>query len=137
MLEIYLRGGVAIRMVMFDVGDHQDIGRQTQEHAVIFIRFDHEIIAFARVRVLMQVLDQPANDIRRVHAELGKTPGDHGGGCGLAVRSGHRGHFLPAGQLLKEVHALQHRDAGFLGGDDLDIRIRDRGRANDRIRALT
>ncbi len=44
-LEI-CQGGVAIRVVVLDVGDHFDGGLQAQEHAVVFVGFDDESVAF-------------------------------------------------------------------------------------------
>jgi hypothetical protein len=56
------QGGIAIRVVVLDVGYHFDGGFETQEHAVVLIRLDDEGIAFSGPGVNTQVRQYTADN---------------------------------------------------------------------------
>ena len=49
--EIFLGGGVAVWMVMFQGGNHDPVWVEAQEHAVVFIGLDHKRIPFSSMRI--------------------------------------------------------------------------------------
>ncbi len=57
-----LIGWVTIGMIVFEICYHRDMRFQSEEHTVIFIRFNDEESALARARVDFQIVQCAAND---------------------------------------------------------------------------
>ncbi len=135
-LVVLLRGGVAVGVVVFDVGDHQNIRPQAQEHTVVLVRFNHKKGTFSGMGVFMQILHHAANHVRRIGAQSIQAPSDHCcSGC-FSMRTGHRDDFLPGGQFFEEIHTFEHRDTGLPRGCDFHIIIGYSGGADNDIRTL-
>lgn len=99
-----------IGMIVFEVGQHGDGGRQTQKHIVVFIGFDHEGIAAAVPRVIAAIQQRAANDIRWIAPRLAQYVGDQGCGGRFAVRASH-------GDLQRALEEQRQRLAPPQDGD--------------------
>jgi len=111
-------------MVVLETCDHLDLRLEPEEHVVVFIRFDHEWFAFARMRVDSEIVQHAADDKGWVTSQFAQDPGGHGGGGGLAVRPGNGNPHFVFHQATKEVGTFVHRDARTLRGFDLGVVVR-------------
>ena len=121
-------------MIVFDVGDDGTVRTQAEEHMVIFVRFDDEVVASAGTAVAVPLRQHAAQNDRRVLPGFQQYLGDHGRGRGLAMRSGDGDADLSGHQYAQEISALEHRYAIGPRSDQLRIVGRD-GRRHDNGRA--
>ena len=128
-------GWEAIRMVVFEIRDHFHAREQAEEHVVVLVGLGHEVCTIACVCVHAEVCGNATNDEGRIQAKFGECPGGHGGRRGLAVGAGDGDADLAGHQLPKDVDALVDRDPSVPSSLDLDVIIRNGGRAHDPVRA--
>ncbi len=102
MVELPLDGrevGEDIRVVEFQVVQDRraravmdELRALVEEGAVVLVGLDHEERRTAQARRNPEVLRHPADQEARAHAGVLQNPGEHAGGGGLAVGTGHRQH---------------------------------------------
>ena len=127
------QGGVAIRMVVFQICDHFDVRLQTQEHAIIFISLDDKGAALPVTGIGSQVCQHTSHDEGWIAVQCRQYPCNHGGGSGLAVRSGDGYAVFTFHQVGQDVGPFQHRDPAGTCRNHFGIVIRDGGRAHHQV----
>jgi len=126
------RGGETVRVVVFQVADHSQVGLDAQEHTIIFIGFDYKGTAFSGMGIARaQVLGCSPDDKRGILPQAHEQPGDHRGDSGFPMRSGDREHLPSRQQASQDLGALEHRDASRLRRLDFDVTIGDCRRAHN------
>ncbi len=123
-------------MVVFQIGHHFDARLEFEEHAIIFVRFDHKGIALARSCVDSIITQHTADNEGWIASEFGKEECDHGGGGGFAMRSSDGNAGLIGHELSEKIGALVNGDVGLFRGDHFDVVIGNGGRSDDPVRAL-
>ena len=105
------------------------IGWRWRKRAVRLVCLGHQHVALAQPRVGAERLGLSPDDHGGVQPGLGEDRGDHRGGAGLAVGSGHRDAILDPHQLAQHLRTGDDRDAPPAGG--LQLRVVGSHRARD------
>ena len=110
-----------VEMLRVDIGDNRDGAIEAQKAAIALVGLDHHPVAGAKAGVAAIGIDDAAVDHRGIDAARIQQRGNHAGGGGFAMRSGHRhGAFQPH-QLGQHFGAAHHGDAGLQRGGHLGV----------------
>lgn len=107
--------GVDVGVVEFEIIQDQgaravmdELGALVEERAVVFVGLDHEKRGIPQARTDPEIAGDPADQKAGAQPRVFKNPGEHAGGRGLAVGTGHRQH--PA--ITKDVFGQPLRARG-------------------------
>ena len=80
-----LKAGVIVEMVFFDVENGRQGGGEVEEGAVELARFDDEVFSCSDAGGAVQLVDDGADDVRRIETGLAEDVSGHGGGGAFAI----------------------------------------------------
>ncbi len=72
-------------MVILNIGDNRQVWSQSQEHVIVLVGFDDEVVALTGPAVAIQNRQVGANDDSRIQAGIEHDLGDHACGRRLAM----------------------------------------------------
>ena len=109
----------------------QKFGAAIEKRGLVLVAFDDELFPAAEsVASVIEIRDYAADEKIRPAAGDMENPGEHRGGGGLAVGSGHDDRGVAADEIVLEK--LRHRTVrNFLVEDDFQFRVATRDHVAD------
>ncbi|OIQ72553.1 hypothetical protein GALL_458230 [mine drainage metagenome] len=116
-----LQVAVVIQVLAINVGDHGEGGIQQQEAAIALVRLGHQEGPLAQLGVAADGAELAADDDGGINPALAEHLGDHAGGGGLAVGTGHGDAVLHAHQFRQHLPPGDHGDLRRMGRHHLGV----------------